>query len=213
MLPLAAQMNAKGKSSGTSLWRGCHSQHRVQFWEGNNEYFCLSATQIFIAAELKEDSFSTELCAQYFVNNPATTSPAFLSCTEPPPPTEIREGPSQVPGLAAHQLCRSLHLQASTIFKLPAVHPQNPWAPIHTASSPSQVPHDQFIRKQKKQQCPQHRHTVTDVPEEWVILVLLMKPCLPKANRWSLFISRNKFSGIWVILSVSLKVASRQKQF
>lgn len=189
-------------------------------WDRNNECSCLSATQIFIAAELKEDRFSTELCAQYFVNNPATTSPAFLSCTEPSPPTEMQEGPSQVPSLATHQLYRSLHLQASTILRFPRSLQfilRTPELPPTLSPVPLRYPHDQFIRKQKKQQCPQHRHTVTDVPpgqEEWVILIFMLKPCLPKANRWSLlFISRNKFLGIWVILSVSLKLASRQKQF
>lgn len=88
---------------------------------------------------------------------------------------------------------------------IPPAHPQNP---IHTVSSPSQVPSWWIYQEAEEASMPSAQtHSVPPGQEEWVSFHA-------KANRWSLlFISRNKFLGIWVILSVSLKLASRQKHF
>lgn len=122
----------------------------------------------------------------------------------------------QVPSLAKHQLCRSLHLQASTILRLPRslqLILRAPELPSTLSAVPLRYPHDEFIRKQKKQQQTHNDWRATRA-RGMGNSGFHAKSCLAKANRWSLLsISRNKLLGIWVILSVSLKMASRQKQF
>ena len=135
------------------------------------------------AVELNEDRFSTELCAQCFVNNPTTTVSTFLPCTEQSPPTEIHYGPFQVPSMAMHPLWRSQHLQSSTTLKLPKYLQFFMITPgVTSILSPAllMTPHHQFSKQQKKQQCCQCAHTLTDMPvgqEKQVILVLILKPC------------------------------------
>lgn len=116
----------------------------------------------------------------------------------------------QVSGLAMHQLCRSPHLQASTILKLPKslqLILRAPELPSILSPVPLRYPHDEFLRKQKKQQQTHSDWCATRARG------MGHSGFHAKANRWSLlFISKSKLLGIWVILSVSLKLASRQKQ-
>lgn len=64
-------------------------------------------------------------------------------------------------------LCRSQYLHTSTALKLPRslqFFLITPELPSILSPAPLMSPHDQLRKKQKRQQCRQGAHTVTDVP-------------------------------------------------